>query len=138
MTIDFSCGDTYGVIVEESTGVRFSTQTGGIACGHPDVEGFFMPINLHWFDNYRHDDNLLDVWGETNPASEFHEPYDRERIQKYLDRSPELSELLEPRESYEGEWGEAWVPVRIKATDSFDPFHNLEGKLGILIYPNSD
>lgn len=39
-------------------------------------------------------------------------PYDRDRVQKLLDEH--YGDVLEARESYEGWWGETWIPVRIK------------------------
>jgi hypothetical protein len=33
-----------GLIIKAPTGVRYSNQSGGYACEHPETEGFFVPL----------------------------------------------------------------------------------------------
>jgi hypothetical protein len=33
-----------GLIIKAPTGVRYSNQSGGFACEHPETEGFFVPL----------------------------------------------------------------------------------------------
>jgi hypothetical protein len=39
--------DTVGLIVLDETGVRYTNQVGGTACGHPVATGFYVPLRLH-------------------------------------------------------------------------------------------
>lgn len=40
-----SLDEKMGVIVSFKTGIYFSNQSGGYACKHPQIEGFYFPIN---------------------------------------------------------------------------------------------
>lgn len=48
ITISLNCSEPSReyLIIEAKTGVKYSNQTGGYACNHPEVEGFLLPINL--------------------------------------------------------------------------------------------
>lgn len=60
MHIEIYAGDKWNaaLIVPVKTGVIWSLQTGGVACHHPEVEGFVIPC---WVgDDFPH----LGCWGE--------------------------------------------------------------------------
>lgn len=78
------------------------------------------------------------LWGHTEKNDDNWEPYQRSKIGAWLDKAG-LSNILQARESYVGEWGEAWIPVQVKTgLSTFDPFAKLEGRMGILTMQNSD
>lgn len=128
---DMAFANFLGIIVPRKTGIVWSNQTGGHACHHPDMEGFFIPIG-----GVSILDNTLEgmYFFETAPL------YDPAVVQQFLDANKIT--FLEPLTVEEGNrfgyWGEAWVPVRCKA----DPASPLLGayydKTVILTYPNSD
>lgn len=118
--------DSPGVIVEIPTGVRWSNQTGGTACNHPEVEGVFVPMASVQPDP----DPFIDEWGR---------PYDRDAVAAWL-LAADLDDVFEPREEAD-EMAEAWIPVRVRA---FIPdgraiqLQTFWGKNAIITYPNSD
>lgn len=122
--------DSSGVIVEMPTGVRWSNQTGGTACHHPEVEGVFVPMP----SVQPQFDPLIDEWGVA---------YDPDRVLAWL-MEADLDDVFEPRAeppSDVEELQEAWIPVRIR---SFIPegraiqLATFLGKNAIITYPNSD
>lgn len=138
--VDFSYQDKCGVVVEHPTGIIWTSQVGGIACAHPEVEGFFIPLDWNQSVSCY---PFQDAWWPTSVVDES-EPwcvktYDRREIQNWLDSVPELAAVLEAREDFKGWWGEAWIPVRVReGIRQFDPLHGVSGMLAILLLDNSD
>lgn len=126
--IDFSCSSVCGLIIQQSTGVCWSNQTGGIQCLHPSCEGFYVP--LEWGQSM----------GDYPFENEWRMAYDPIAVREWLLSVPELNEVLEARDSYDGEWGENWIPVRVREsiTNRFDVLHSLRGRDAIVTMENSD
>lgn len=125
--IDFSCSPVCGLIIPYPTGVRWSNQAGGIQCTHPSCEGFYVPLGWRQPVAYPFENE----WRTT---------YDPIAVREWLFSVPELNEVLEAREVYDGEWGENWIPVRVREsiTDRFDTLYSLRGRDAILTMENSD
>ena len=139
--------DFLGLIILEPTGVRYTNQMGGTACGHPWVEGLYIPLiqrseGPDWLRDRR--ENL---WVR----------YDTKAVQACL-KEMELDDILAPVHFEEQSaaafldcvepasrvWGEAWVPVKVlPVMEDEYPFNTTLVKdfahhYGILTYNNSD
>lgn len=141
--IDFACTDVCGLLVEHPTGVLWSNQTGGTACAHPECEGFYVPLGrAQMFADVEYP--FESQWWLTSAELEKVDswcvkPYDREAVQAWIDSVPDLATVLKPRDSYEGWWGENWIPVRVRdGLSQFDCLSGLGNKLAILTMQNSD
>lgn len=126
----------------------YTTQAGGTHCAHPKTWGVLVPLLADEFDPNL---ELGDLWFDTDiQCSEFCAVQYMERVpqlRKLLERSG-LGGILEPVEDKAlfmmvfREWGEAWLPVRIK-DDLSDELNStalqvLKGSCAILTYQNSD
>lgn len=126
------------LIVEAQTGIAYSAQVGGVACLHPEVEGFLLLP--WWLDRFADldtcsigccgsrfiepDGDVLEGAWPTWPNGHFHPAWfirlDRERL---------------------GEGTEAWVPVICYALDGYDPDGEgaaLDGRTAWLVLENCD
>ncbi len=125
----------FHLVVPWKTGIWWTTQVGGTACGHPVIEGFVIPLDsdFGWADpleGHFKDDRPMAVTTAM------------EAIQRMG-----FDNVLELREDEYG-ISEAWIPVRIK--DDIDGRGDLvidsivkcfPGSPGLdawLTYPNSD
>lgn len=134
MRVDLSGFQGIGLIVKAKTGVMYTSQVAGHGCEHPEVEGFFVPLERN--DQSRILDFLLDAYrGSWLPLNEQQaDALDRMlRRQNYSSIRVERALLHESREAWvhvvvPGE-GERYVPV---STGSSEPFR------AVLVWPNSD
>ncbi len=132
ITVDLSCHNTQtGIIVKLNTGVIYTNQTGGVSCGHPIAEGFFIPLHeslekdLDFLTNFS--------FSYTDDVKTVKENIDKTNEIFRINKMPFKVEVFEEME-------EAWIPVVITnvETNRFNPFKNLEGMKGIITYNNSD
>ena len=137
---EFGHPQFFGAIVEMRTGVRWSNQTGGTACGHPSTEGIFVPF-------------ISNAPGGSEDTSVFFNDYGLayapEKVTKFL-RDLGIEEMFEPLTKEEADAGkyfisEAWVPVRIKKIEEpcyqfrgARPLLPFAGKIAIITHANSD
>jgi hypothetical protein len=131
--VDLDAFPDLGLIVKAATGVRYSTQAAGLACEHPEVEGYFVPLRtrvgrpeLATFAGL-----LRGSWDRLSPAH-------ADAVDDALSRHG-LSPIRVDR-SMLAESREAWVHV-IVAPDEQEliPVAGLSEEVrGILIWPNSD
>ena len=126
-------GNFSGIIVPLKTGVIWTNQVGGTYCGHPELEGIFLPAVGEIDDDL----SLSDLYQET---------YDLNLVQRFLNiwgledlfipaNPDDLSEALGPAAIL----AEAWVPLRINPECKvchFEPFKHQ--KVVVLTYENSD
>jgi hypothetical protein len=114
-----------GLIVSSPTGVVYTNQCGGTCCSHPELEGFYVPLSTNEPES---PDPLYDMWGDY----EWHES----DATQFL-RDNDLFEYFKLDDTYEGNIGEAWVPVIILKNDN-SALQDLEGMHGVITYQNSD
>lgn len=138
--VELYCMESSGwsaLIIPCQTGIVWSNQVGGTACGHPEMEGILLPLSGH----HEVVDRLPS--GRLIMENQCHEVYDAGVVSALLS-SMRLDDLLEPLpvDKQTGEFAkmsEAWVPVRIRDEKFYDvhlvPF---VGRVCILTYPNSD
>jgi hypothetical protein len=131
--------ELFGLIVLVPSGVVFCNQTGGTMCAHPKAEGIYLPL-LH--GHASSPQKLIDLWRHA------WKEYTPELIGQSL-RDVRLDHILEPVSPADqlsfpqlDSWGEAWVPVKIKAADKYSEneavLHAFAGQFAILTYGNSD
>lgn len=119
-----------GLIVPAKTGIFYTNQCGGTACTHPEIEGFYVPIQQCSPD----DDPLLDIWVKR---------YEPDVVARFIAECfYPLDTHVAPLEEYIGQWGEAWVPVKV-IRSMLGPQHAPElealiGRTAIITYQNSD
>lgn len=122
-----------GLIVCHPTGVKYESQTGGMACNHPEVEGAWVP-GFAFNERTPHMEKVHDLlcWGG-----------DREWTEEELKRieaavSAECHYIQLDRERL-GILEEAWIPiVFVGPADSWGAFGKLVGLKGIFTYNNCD
>ena len=133
-----------GVIVPCKSGIWYTNQMGGSACGDPCIEGVFIPLNGNWFNFTYLKKDPLEGHCETLK--------DRDRIDLFLSRTKEflkrfpcLEDVLRcPTEKeIKGVFGgEAWVPLIVQTSKNVplvpECLKDFEGKMVYLTYPNSD
>ena len=118
----------YALIVLAETGILYSNQVGGVACNHPTVEGFCVPL-------------------PPPPLEEFDDPT-RDR---YEEMNPELTEAFLRTSGYDRFFdanrdmkvSEAWIPVFVrkhfvKHTEGSELLGALTSRKGFITYSNSD
>lgn len=122
--------EAYGAIVPCSSGVRWTNQTGGAHCAHPEAEGVFVP--LAEIDISAGSAIALDQWDRA---------YSKDLVTQWLADQP-AEDLFTAADSFDGPFGEAWLPVivrddveEMRMPVALRPFI---GRLVILTYPNSD
>jgi hypothetical protein len=134
MIVDLSEFPDLGLVIKLPTGVRYTSQTAGVACEHPEVEGVFVPLQTRvgrpelatlsgmlrgaWNSLGAHQADSLDA---------FLKRYDFKRI------SVDRSKLTESTE--------AWVHVAVSGIgEDGVPLAIDSSKIlfGIPVWPNSD
>jgi hypothetical protein len=134
-------GDFVAVIVPEKTGVIWSNQTAGIACQHPEMEGYLIPLPWQFMQGAEKkgkdpiEDHGFGVRGDV---------YDPEKVQTFLDWSG-LAVYFEPltmdaAKAFGEPFHEAWVPAMVVRETGDLPVHleHLAGRAVVLTYNNSD
>lgn len=137
-TVDLACydyGDFAALIVAHPSGVSYSNQCGGSNCAHPALEGVMIPLpsrvgvgacRIHIHD-------LFGSASSMNPWSPSGD--DAKTVAEFLGEQM-LGVVFD--ESFTGEWGEAWIPVRVVSADPSSTLADFIGYTGILTYCNSD
>lgn len=136
--LDYLSNDYLGLLFKGETDVMYHQQAGGTCCSHPLVEGFL--VLLDGLAPEPKEDPFYDMGPETYQAD------DKDRVQALLfalglDKMLEAPEVHELAEEWWGQVCEAWVPVKVRTdAQSYElgPVENLAGRVGVLIYPNSD
>lgn len=139
------------LIVERSTGVQYSNQTGGTMCLQPEIEGILIPIR---------NDVELESWRLLSPENELYRYFegpphqgtgacsglsheDADFIDEVL-RQYKMNEYLSVDRSRLAESHEAWVFVLVNeepARDSITPLFTDLGPYparGVLTWSNTD
>jgi hypothetical protein len=122
-----------GLIIKAPTGVRYSNQSGGYACEHPETEGFFVPLRT------RAGRSEL-----TTLAGMFRGKWNRlddvraDSVDGALRRHGITSIRVD--RSMLSESREAWVHVIVSAVDNeYVPLAGASAEArGVLVWPNSD
>lgn len=145
MNIDLSCTHEIPyLLIEHETGISYCGQVGGVACLHPQVEGFIIPLRkLDWEQlegvscpstctrSGLSEETVIALkklwptgWGVQLPLSHVVIELDEERI---------------------ADGTECWFPVRLRQTEVPKPYSCaenyswLDGKRGfLLMYDNCD
>lgn len=136
----------FGIVFPMKTGVIWTSQTEGVMCNHPELEGIFIPLpgQVHQPD-VMCDISLYGWGGKTvsfkaeiqqfltdNKFTELFEPVSPLTIARMANKNPGMTR-----------GGEAWVPVRVKKIKKdnwtwYDLLHPFENKIGFITYYNSD
>lgn len=128
-----------GVILLCKSGIRYTNQTGGYACLHPDAEGVYVPLN----------DSM---WGMENALNKYftgpklggwcHEGIDEETASDIdsLLRKSHLTERLSVDRDRLTDSHEAWIHVNIapKEDSEYTQYAGVDTDKGILTWENSD
>ena len=134
MIVDLEDFPDLGLIIKASTGVRYTSQTAGFACEHPEAEGFLVPLRTKigrpeiaaLFGLFR------GAWNSLNATQ-------ADQLDAALHRHGFSSVRVD--RSLLAESKEAWVHVRVtNPGEDAVPLTLRSGEvaLGILIWPNSD
>jgi hypothetical protein len=130
--IDLMYFDGVGLIFECPTGVRFTSQVGGLGCLHPSMEGVFCPLPLGPESRLVHD--LRRVFGGSwhSASGEQAEDIDRILRREFADVRVDRSRL---EESFE-----AWVRVVVGSTSGrlHEVVPHPPSSMATLIWQNSD
>jgi hypothetical protein len=127
-----------GLIIEYSSGVRYTNQTGGYACLHPEVEGVFVPLTHPQFSQQEELERFFTgpKWGGHCYASIDEETAD------FLDSvfsGNFRTQALKVNRAKLAESHEAWIHVTVspdgEASEMWSGFCNA---LGIVTWENSD
>lgn len=123
----------FGLIVVDDIGILFENQCGGVNCSHPQAIGFYIPLSNGWRPL-------------SDPLRDFWEKYDVDKVKKYLSKMnifdnpfaplENLSIVSEIMDSSDLNFGEAWIPIEI--IKDVPPFKGMAGRIGIIVYENSD
>lgn len=122
--------DWCGIIILDDNGIYYTNQTGGLACRHPVVRGYFIPLSCSDYNNIIND--LQTTFYDYSPFTEL----DKKKLQSILKNSP-----FSIDEENFNKSEEAWIYVIVKNGFEFGKFDSLvgfQGKRGIITYENSD
>jgi hypothetical protein len=115
-----------GVVIEAPTGVIYTNQTGGCACQHPRLEGFFVFLN--GLDVDKLNEHVQDLWVYGSEYRGLNVPVDtlddiiQDRETHICYRDPGLSiDRIRIESEY---WGEAWIPVNTYYGNGFLTWEN--------------
>lgn len=103
------------LVVEDASGVDYTAQTHGVGCCHPVARGVLRPLTWPEPPDSPHEG----CWGVHEPVSAA-----MPTITAWIARESSGALAVDDRP---GEWGEAWVPVRLS-----------DGSRGVVTYPNCD
>lgn len=131
-----------GFLYPCNSGVQWSNQVGGTSCGHPIIEGIFVPLPP-----------VMSKRGVRDPLEDeyiSHPMYEyghKKLVDQFLDVH-KLTDWFEPLTSWHEVPGsqrlvaEAWVPVRVKHVQQYAEMGTVlrpfSGEAVILTYANSD
>jgi uncharacterized protein DUF6210 len=135
--------DFFGLIYPCLSGFCWTNQVGGTQCGHPRLEGIYVPLPDV---GPRSGENPMYDWYVISEES--YQERALPIVQKFLATSEFLSEWFKPLESWDEVpppkiVAEAWVPVRcVEGSHDHYIFEQLLrpffGKVVVLTHPNSD
>lgn len=117
------------IILDADCPTVYTNQCGGTYCAHPEARGFLLPIGE------MPGDALIDLWNES--PDEPNEAYDADRVRRVIESKAGWDAWFEPLDSWDGPWGETWIPVRIKGR-VWTLFEGFAGRTAIITYSNSD
>ena len=130
-----------GLIVRHPSGVRYTNQTGGYACLHPEIEGVYVPLA----DAYSEQVSRLAEHFVTRWGGHCYDGIDAETadfIEQVL-RTSWVAENLQVDRTRLEDSHEAWIYVRVPGSaDSgnprLQPFSGFLDAEGVLTWENSD
>lgn len=147
----WDCGDALGLIVPATTGIKYSNQTGGTACDHPEVEGFYVPLPSGWHTKPEVMQDVDGRWEDpehilfinNSTASETDPSRIARLVQQWLDANYPLSEFFEVDPEKLTKTQEAWIWLRVKdckkaAIGAPIQLAGLVGHSVVITYANSD
>ncbi len=127
--VDLSFMDAFGVIVKAPTGVKYTSESGGILCHHPEVEGFFVPLSVGYRKNI--EDELHDLLCGGHSDNPYLDKDDLELAMSWHEIRLRLDISALP------ETEEAWIHVVVENEASrLGPHCDLDGKPGVFVYKN--
>ena len=122
-----------GLIIPADTGISYTNQVGGTYCGHPVVEGFYVPLPTGW---------LVAEANEFIRDFFFNNPTQAEvdaHCGKFLSAGDGFLEAYFDVPTAQVPFmAEAWMPVLVKENKSFLTTHQVAGHIGYLTWSNSD
>lgn len=123
------------VIVEEPTGIQYEGQVGGMACLHPRVEGFLLPLSPEGWKSLEAISCPAACWGASISESL------ADVISAAWPEGFGVVQILFDRERIDS-GTECWFPVRIEAPAPQETYRNrdlcwLDGKKGWLLMPDN-
>jgi hypothetical protein len=136
--LDLLWFDGLGLIIEHPSGVRYTNQTGGYACHHPEVEGAFIPIPDH-----RSEQAYVLKKFFTGPKCKgwCYDGIDEETarfVDKVLGQSRHTQSLQVNRAKL-AESQEAWIHVTVRSDqEPSELWSGFENAVGIITWENSD
>jgi len=125
-------GEQTALIVLKETGVKYTAQTGGIGCYHPESEGYVISLGsfMQDFDTcvygcfYIH----LDIESQERLMK---------AVNRYCETNAPIGRVIRFDESRISEAMEGWIPVILKGSLMF-PDINFNGEKGFIHNFNCD
>lgn len=129
--IDICLCDIVAIILKAKTGFKYSNQTGGVCCNHPEQEGLLIPLeNIDIISAVLCKELTIGTFID-NPSY----------VNKFDTLFQKLKLPLEVDKELLAECQEAWIHVNITEEANkfeFTPLYGLAGMKAVLIYTNSD
>jgi len=135
-----------GIIIEYPTGILVSTQTGGTACLHPEIEGIYLPLS----NDYTIPEKIF-LSPEIDLNDYFIEKYngtgaingiDKEDIEAITDilKEYKLDEMISINVQKAKQSHEAWIHILLQESERYSIVKGFEPypRNGILTWNNSD
>jgi hypothetical protein len=131
MVVDLSSFPDIGLIIKAPTGVYYTSQTGGFACEHPQVEGFFVPIRTPVGRS-----EVAALWGRFRGNWHPLDEAQADALDALLGRFGVQSVRVD--RSMLKESKEAWVHIVLTGNVEAVPLDASTPLKGVFIWPNSD
>jgi hypothetical protein len=132
------------LIIPAKTGFMVSNQTWGLACGHPEIEGFLIPLRydctgmMNEICCSKYDPKFIQKWFDAYDM-DFLKPLTLQELNEFIDENG--LDWYKQDDKRKGLFGsEAWIACKIEKVKYGFPtiLDNFVGEKVILTYPNSD
>ena len=130
--IESVVGDDTGLVVLAPTGVNYTAQCGGMACMHPEVEGYLLSLGsfMQDFDTCEYGCLYIDRKIESQKKL-------RDAVNEYCEVNKPYGDLIQFDDSRMSEAMEGWIPVVLNGSLRF-PEITFNGEKGFIHNFNCD
>ena len=130
--IESVVGDDTGLVVLAPTGIKYTAQCGGMACMHPEAEGYLLSLGsfMQDFDTCEYGCLYIDRNVESQKKL-------RDAVNEYCEDNQPYGELIRFDDSRMSEVMEGWIPVVLNGSLRF-PEITFNGEKGFIHNFNCD